>query len=647
MTNRDWLSLTEIARLWSDETGESADALERDLDAWFSEFVTREPSQQFGSSGHNGDTTNLLMGMLGGRLLQRETFAVYCEERGHDRPRFWIAGGAENGESHSPLPLGSPNDAASQALSQLAPATEQETPWPAAHRPVPKGPPATPEPAGITEVRRGPDSVWPVRGETRPGETAGRLPGASAQRRAHDGSAVRKTTRLTVRFACGLAVGLALVATGFALGKGGLGHPGAGPVAAAWEEFPTGLMDSLKSELAEAWDYIANLGTAAEASEQPAERRTTDLNTLQPVPKMAQHTAVFDAKAAELDPSRPAEPAAAGIGPSWEKLVRAAEITNLQATISRQDLKAALERLARFKSEAQTAKAVAANLARELVDIRRRHSAALNDIVSEIETTHQQVVLDARSASDRNASLEQDLDAARQRIAELEAALQALEVKADKPANELKQTGQAQEAEDGNTIAPTKASPEQAASTAGEASLQTVRATDVGIGSMARPLPPAPKPERPTNPVEVLVGQQAAVQETPAQSSTNDATAASTRSRADEEFVAAVWPEQVAAAEFIELDSLIANPSRYDTRQVVVTGALQRLPRNYRLQSKLTQKTLLVDVAGIHRAQHDMLEDDIAGAGLIGSVRAQISGKVVRGSAKAFHLVASDLVLVE
>lgn len=106
MSNQDWLSLTEIARLWSDETGESAELLERDLEAWFSEFVAREPSQQFGSSGRNGDTTNLLMGMLGGQHLHLETFAVYCEERGHAKPRFWFAGSAEDGEPAPPSPIG-------------------------------------------------------------------------------------------------------------------------------------------------------------------------------------------------------------------------------------------------------------------------------------------------------------------------------------------------------------------------------------------------------------------------------------------------------------------------------------------------------------------------------------------------------------
>jgi hypothetical protein len=67
MSNQDWLSLKEIARLWSNETGESAEALERDLDAWLSGFVASEPSRQPGSSGCNGDTTNLLMAMLGSR----------------------------------------------------------------------------------------------------------------------------------------------------------------------------------------------------------------------------------------------------------------------------------------------------------------------------------------------------------------------------------------------------------------------------------------------------------------------------------------------------------------------------------------------------------------------------------------------------
>ena len=70
MSGPDWLSVPEIARRWSNETGESAEALERDLQAWFSAFVGRRSAMPSGSPG-GGDTTNLLMGLLGGRHLRQ------------------------------------------------------------------------------------------------------------------------------------------------------------------------------------------------------------------------------------------------------------------------------------------------------------------------------------------------------------------------------------------------------------------------------------------------------------------------------------------------------------------------------------------------------------------------------------------------
>ena len=74
MSNQDWMSLTEIARLWSLETGESADLIERDLNAWFSEFVVGRPSRVSGSPHDDGVAINRLMGLLGGRQLKREIF---------------------------------------------------------------------------------------------------------------------------------------------------------------------------------------------------------------------------------------------------------------------------------------------------------------------------------------------------------------------------------------------------------------------------------------------------------------------------------------------------------------------------------------------------------------------------------------------
>jgi hypothetical protein len=598
MSDPDWLSLTEIAQLWSDETGESAEAFERDLDAWFSEFAARESSQQLGSPGRAGDTTNLLMAMLGGRHLQRETFAVYCEERGHAKPRFWFAGNAEDREPHPPLPSDSPTSAASQSPTgdtrdagpaqrrydeawteqagyyfeptQPAPETTNEASCPADYRPEPSEPATTPEPAGPTETRTGPSLVWQATGEAQRDAIARLLIWIRALPPAVVGLSGRRATRL----AGGLALGLSLLAAGFVLGQGEAGGSGSGPDVARPDEIQRALVSSLRSELAGARRQIAGLDTA-------------------------------------------------------------------------------LDRLARFESEAQVAKAEATILAGELTESRRLQSAALETAVAAAETTRQDLVLAAQAATAHAASLGQDLDAAQQRIADLETALQNLVVKADRPDIEQKQTGQAQEVGDRNTIAPTQASPEQAASTAGDASIQTLGAMDVGLRSMPAPVPPAPKPARPMNPVEGEGEgegegeQQAAAQETPIPSSTNNVAIAPITSRDAEDVAAAVRPEQTAAAEFIDVDSLIADPNRYDTHQVVVTGSLLRLLQHYRLQSNSGARTLIVDVAGIQRTQYEVLRDAIASAGLIGSVRAQISGEVVRGSSKKFHLVASDLVLVE
>jgi hypothetical protein len=620
MSNLDWLSLTEVAQLWSDETGESADAFERDLDAWFSEFVARESSQQLESPGRDGDTTNLLMAMLGGRHLQRETLAVYCEERGRAKPRFWFAGNAEDREPHPPLPSDSCTSAASQALTgdtrdagpaqrqyeeawaeqagfyfepaQPAPETANEAPYPAANRPEPSEPAAKSEPAGLTEAPSDPNPIWQAAGATQTSATARLVLWVRVWVRLWVRALPLSVRGLlgpkATRIVGGLTLGLSLLAAGFALGQGQVEHPDTGPEVARLDETQRALVSSLRSELAGARRQIA-------------------------------------------------------------------------------DLDAALDRLARFESEAQVAKADATSLAAELTETRRLQSTALETAAAAAETSRHELILAAQAASAHAALLDQDLSAAQQRIADLETALQTLEVKADRPEIEAKQTrqtgqtGQAQEVRDRNTIAPTQASPEHAASTAGNASIQTLGATNVGIGSMPPPMPPAPKPASPMNPAEVEVEvegagagasegeteQQAAAQEAPVPSSTNDVAIAPITSRDAEDVAAAVRPQQTAAAEFIDVDSLIANPNRYDTHRVVVTGSLLRLLQHYRLQSDSGARTLIVDVAGIHRTQYEVLRDAIAGAGLMGSVRAQISGEVVRGTAKKFHLVASDLVLVE
>jgi hypothetical protein len=511
MSNQDWLSLTEIARLWSDETGESSEALERDLDDWFSEFVVREPSQQPGSPGRDGDTTNLLMGMLGGRHLQRETFAIYCEEKGHAKPRFWSAGGAEDREPAPPLPSDSPSVKTIQALhgyareagpaqrrfeeawaepggyqfepAQPAPEIGYEAPCPAADWPAPSESAATPEPARITEARLAPAPAWQAVDEISPEPIARLLTWVRTLPPAGGGLPGRKATRLA-----GLVLSLSLLTAGFLLGQGGSGRSETGPVVGEQDEFPTALVSSLRSELAAARQTISSL----------------------------------------------------------------------------------------------------------------KEEAALETVGSEAETARQELDLAAQTASAHAALLDRDLDVAQQRIADLEAKAGAAGAEAAILAKQL----------------------------------AVARKMHAEVLEKFR----VEAEERATN---------ASMQSAPAPSGVASVTDTPVSPRDAEGHAAAARPEPKAAPESVDVDSLVTDPSRYDTRRVEVTGSLLRLLQHYRLQSKSGLRTLIVDVAGIHRTQYEVLRDAIANAGLIGSVRTQISGEVVRGSAEVYHLVASDLILVE
>ncbi len=51
----EWLRLQDIARAWSQETGESAEALEGNFREWFKEFLVRNDYAEEGAGGDAGD----------------------------------------------------------------------------------------------------------------------------------------------------------------------------------------------------------------------------------------------------------------------------------------------------------------------------------------------------------------------------------------------------------------------------------------------------------------------------------------------------------------------------------------------------------------------------------------------------------------
>ena len=72
----EWLSLQDIARAWSEETGESAEALEGNFREWFKEFLVRNAYAEAGAGGDAGDA-GIPAEMLEGRQIWRETFETF------------------------------------------------------------------------------------------------------------------------------------------------------------------------------------------------------------------------------------------------------------------------------------------------------------------------------------------------------------------------------------------------------------------------------------------------------------------------------------------------------------------------------------------------------------------------------------------
>lgn len=244
---RDWLSLAEIAEHWSAETGEAAENHERDLEAWFTAFVRRDPAERPDTTEDGGDTTNQLMALLGGRSLQRKTFALYCEERGFDMPVFWQEGEPEAAIADRPSGLAWPSAAAEEALIRLAPDAAGEGTWPS-------HPPLSAEADGLENDFPGPrPASWT-------NEAPPTLPIPSA-------AVIQSSAGPLAQFARGVAFGLVLVVGGFILGKDSFAkldpQMDKAPASAEWQQGPADLLGSLRHKPAEISDQVSLIGAEA------------------------------------------------------------------------------------------------------------------------------------------------------------------------------------------------------------------------------------------------------------------------------------------------------------------------------------------------------------------------------------------------
>ncbi len=137
----EWLSLQDIARAWSEETGESAEALEGNFRAWFKEFLVRNA---YGEAGAGGG--GIPAEMLEGRQIWRETFETFCEESGRAKPRFWfpdapigqMAAQPAQVAEHAPVHFAAADEVASEDET-ATPAPDQVKPEPPPRRRVRPG----------------------------------------------------------------------------------------------------------------------------------------------------------------------------------------------------------------------------------------------------------------------------------------------------------------------------------------------------------------------------------------------------------------------------------------------------------------------------------------------------------------------------
>jgi len=380
-----------------------------------------------------------------------------------------------------------------------------------------------------------------------------------------------------------------------------------------------------KQDLDGALARLARVSSETEAAKTTAASLTSELSRTRQLHSDAM-------KAAEVESAD-----------SRRELFLKAQSASSHVAMLDQEVDIALDQIAYLEGEVKTAKSESASLARRLAERGNGHEEALIQARAEAQARHRELIVAAETASAEAALRERQLDAALERIAELEAAQRSLAATAEQPTEAPAPTELAQEGAVRNDNGATTAQPAAAdLPTDPFEGVQPATADTKGIPQL---LPAESQPGQPLGLLESQDEPQPVAQQATAKSGTAQVTNAVVSSRGvTEQLAVAVAP---SSAKPVDVDSLVIDPGRYEARQIVVTGSLLRLLEHYRLQSKSGLKTLVVDVAGIDRAQFDDLQDAIAGAGLIGSVRARITGTVERRSAKAFGLVAVNLTLAE
>ena len=268
------------------------------------------------------------------------------------------------------------------------------------------------------------------------------------------------------------------------------------------------------------------------------------------------------------------------------ELALVAQSASANAVLLQRDLSIAQQRIVELVAEAFS-------LSEQLAETRKDHTKALEGVRAEAEAKSQERVAKAEAAATKAKA---DLAEALDRIAQLKASPQSLDTKAAQSAEE-----------------PQQSQPQQ------EASIKLASVPAEAVSST----PAIPESGKPVN----LLGGDANWQ-----------------------MVAALPEPNTALESIVDIDSLIANPTNFQERDIVVTGDIMWLLQDYHLKSTSGHRSLVVDVARISTAKRTSLEEaiEVAGlVGLVGLVGVRVRGTVDKGSSALYRIIASDVTVIE
>ncbi len=301
-----------------------------------------------------------------------------------------------------------------------------------------------------------------------------------------------------------------------------------------------------------------------------------------------------------LPPVQP-ETAALSLVPATGKL----DLGGAVPLADEQDISAAQREIDRLSAVVEVSDAMVARLrdelaiARQAVETARQTTSA--EANAEGETQQRELTLAVTASSGRVATLQKELKAAQQQIADLSRAAEAAEDEAVRLREEL------------------AARQQEAAAT--------------------QP-PTAPSDQNPV-----------ADQKDPDQ--TQDAENVEAAPEIEEILTAAeispdpVTSETDALRDTVSPDDLLLEPGHHVGREVVVIGSVVWLFQRYWLQSGSGHMRMLIDVEGLQLDDRNKLKNAVVQIEFLAQARAHITGTIERQGSENYHIAATELVLVE